>query len=121
MTTGVVSPLRKSSASATEASRLSMPAGRTEASGTPWVRRRNGVPRKSRKRSVGIRTMTGRAMTQWAIFSQRDARAEHAERRRQERQRVEDRRGNDERAADAERAQRGRLEEEQPRQPDRDG
>ena len=150
-TIGDVSPARKSFDRATAASRLSMPGGRTDASGMPWLSRRNGVPRMSRNARVGIRTATGRAMTACAMRSQRDSRAmsaasptgrpsrppdpiaqsghaarvdavpEHAEDRRQERQRVEDRRGHGERSADAERAQGGRLEQEQPRQADRDG
>jgi hypothetical protein len=78
MTIGVVSPARKSFDRATDASRLSMPGGSTDASGMPWFRCRNGVPRNSRKSSVGTRTMIGRAMTQWAIRSQRDSVASSA-------------------------------------------
>ena len=46
---------------------------------------------------------------------------EHAEYGRQERQRIEDRGGDDDRAADPERPQRGRFEQQQARQADRDG
>ncbi len=74
-TIGEVSPAWNSVASATDASRLSMPGGSTEASGMPWLRRRNGVPRSSRKASVGISTANGRAITRWAMRSQRDSRA----------------------------------------------
>ena len=49
-----------------------------------------------------------------------DARPEHAQDRRQERQREEHGRGHGERSTDAERAQGGRLEQEQPGQADRD-
>ncbi len=148
---GEVSPARKSRDRATAASRLSMPGGRIEASGMPCSRRRNGVPRMSRKASVGMSTMTGRAITQWAMRSQRDSRAaaasapvgrpktppdpiaqaghaagvdpwaEHAEDGRQEGQGVEHRGGHRQRAADAERAQGGRLEQEQAGQPDGNG
>ena len=148
---GEVSPAWNSVDRATDASRLSMPGGRIEASGMPCSRRRNGVPRTSRKTRVGMRTAIGRAMTQWAMRSQRDSRAtsaatptgrpsarrmpvaqpghaervdarpEHAEDRRQEGQREEHRGGHGERPADAERAQRGRLEQQQAGQPDGDG
>ncbi len=77
-TMGDVSPARKSLERATEASRLSMPGGRIDASGMPWLRRRNGVPRMSRKASVGMRTANGRAITQCAIRSQREALAASA-------------------------------------------
>ena len=137
---GDVSPGANSSSRATAASRLSSPGGRVDAFGIPWLRRRNGVPAKSRKASVGMRKTKGRAITAWATRSQRetrgarsrrrarpmappdrgeqaadaqriDPRPEHAQDRRQERQRVEDRRGDDERTADPERAQGSRLEQ----------
>ena len=127
------------------------PGGRMEASGMPCSRRRNGVPRRSRKARVGMSTATGRAMTQWAICSQRDsramsaatptgrpnarrtrsrspatptgvdARAEHAQDGRQEGQGVEHRGGHGQRPADAERAQGRGLEQEQPGQADGHG
>ncbi len=69
---GVVVPGSKSRWSATAASRLSSPAGSTNASGMPCSSRRNGVPAASSSARVGIRTMIGRAITAFATRSQRE-------------------------------------------------
>ena len=79
-TNGLVAPPGNSSRSATYASRLSRPAGRTEASGTAWLRRRKGEPAASRRTSVGMRTRIGWRMTHRATLSQRLLRGRSAAR-----------------------------------------